>query len=429
MGQNEIHDTDPGQVGGVPYAPVGGVAPAPPPSTVEPSSSSDDSSIASSTSTSSSSSYDSSFPQLDAPSDEFDFNAFLTVQTRKERDIARDLLDKWLESLDERARRTLEELRSPQYHAWLLRHSPAFYAQLERNQNRIEDEIRIHQSPEYLSWVGTLNPRDRDAQVAVESVAATQAAGIDAVGSYVDRTRSGEVSAIEAMPLVAASIAIGVSNIGEVITAKEVGKVADMNAAFFEQLWDHITPTITQEIRPDILGLIGAMMMVRLTALTTVEMVENNPAGKLAEPKKFGEEYAKLVIQLVTGKDLDNQCAGMLAGQSERPGDGSTVLKIVFLSTALALLYKQEAGKITGEEFDAMITGEIPLKKGDTKAVLVGLMRTLLSGLPADTREKLLDGLFDYMNGNPKVEEKMTEAAKLYASLLQSMPNPRPIAG
>lgn len=429
MARDNIDNT-----GELPPGAVYPLTPQTPPDSVAPSSSTSSSTVAPASETSSiepSSSQsqqhapDSAMPILDEPS-AVDFEALHRLSMQK---IANEMLDKWLDSIEEQGRRVREELRSAQYLAWLKLHSPDYFAEVERKADRISGESAAMSSPDYLAWVATLGPSDRDYQRQYEDRVGLQVETIQSVGNFVGRVRDGEISMSSAVPLAAASFVLGITSTGEMLTTAELGQAADMNASTYKEMWNHVGNNLP-EIRPDILGLLGAMMMVQFTAQATVNTIAD-PAGDAGgKPnKKFAEEYAKTVIQMVTGKDLDNAGGAMLSGKADNPSAGVTVLKISFLATALALLYKNEAGKITGDEFAGMLSGEIPLEKGDLKATLAGLIRSSLGQLPGDMRLTLVNNLLAYMDTNPKVEQKMAEASKMYSGLMRGMSNPAPLEG
>ena len=430
MPNNDIGNTDSTPSGVViPSIPLDAVTAPPPSSTSAPSSES--STISASTSTSSTHNIDPGMPTLPPPEDqslEKELAAFELLHAKKMREIAHSVLDKWLEGLREAARRRLEELRSPEYLNYMKQHESAFYATLQRAEERIEAELGLRKTPQYLSWVGTLNPSDQEHQRAYDKELTSFVSKIDAVGNYVERSKSGQVDPVNAVNLLAASYAIGTSSVEGVITVKELGIGAAMSASSFHEMWDKMSPQMNPEQRPDILGQIGALFMVQLFAKTAVETFGGEAAGKqAAATKNFSKEFAKLVIELVKGPEMNKLSDPMLAGKAKNPDQGVVALKVAMLSIALAYLYRSETGRMTPEEFDAMAQGKATFKEGDPKAELSGLISKLLDSIP-DQKENLLDGLYEYMDNSPKVEQRMGAAANLYEKLLASMPESRPIS-
>lgn len=404
--------------------PVGDVG-APPPQTT-PSGSSDRSTSTISPSDASMEALvqDPANPFLDQPSP----SNIAALFSQKQDEIIQSVLDKWLEGIQENNRRIREELRSPKYLNWVREHSPAFFAEMDRKLDKASSEFAVMNSPEYLSWVASLAPKDRDRELAYKDNVGQQIGPINAAASYVEATRHGKIEASAAIPLVAASIAIGMTETGRVVTAKEIGNITDITSTAFKEMWDKTTANLPMEIPPD-MGIIAALFMVRQTAETMAMSVSGGQGGKQADLKQFANDYAKLVMQLVGKKDLDNIGKDVLAGKTDRPEEGVALLKVSFLATAMALLYKADTGDtLNGEKFAALLNTREPPKESDTLGVLATLMRFHLSSLPADTRVRVIENLMAYMDTKPKVEDKMAEAAKLYASLMQEIPlDERPI--
>ncbi len=127
---------------------------------------------------------------------------------------------------------------------------------------------------------------------------------------------------------------------------------------------------------------------------------------------EFAKNYAQKVLDLVNGSQFNSLAMALVTASTEEGGSLSEErtqqqiqkLKIVLLSTALALLYKTESsfkgqgGGITGKEFLDMVNGNDGLLDSPLKKDLVAQLRTWQAQLPKGESDQLLASIGAYVD-------------------------------
>lgn len=325
-------------------------------------------------------------PELPAPSE----IGVLVGET--ESNVVSDMLDNWLESIEEQAEKHKEWIKSPAYQVWLETHSPA-------ERGKIEDENELRTS--YF----------------------------EGMGDYLRTVREDPEAAI---PFMTASFVIAASFIGDahmvVDTASTelvgVNPIQDAATQFH-----HIVPPDFRDNANLVVNLFAMGVMYYATAETI------GGVGKGERPKdlNFARNFAKGVIDKVNSNDINALLGAMLVHKSEkgepvtkdRINQMATMAKLIMLALALAIVYKVQTGWLTGQEFAGMMNGEISLPKGEMESEVLQTMKNLLQQLPPEERVKVLIALMEYFDSNPSVEA-MLNPKKVYESgLAQSLNLPQ----
>lgn len=178
------------------------------------------------------------------------------------------------------------------------------------------------------------------------------------------------------------------------------------------------------------LGLIGAIYAAGIQYFTLAQIASES-VGKNARPKdgEFAKGYAENVVKLIGDPQFNAYLLAIVArgvpqGESlvkERLREQCAMVKVVLLSSALAMLYKSEAGKMTSLEFAAMLKGEIKFQDGDIRATLVALIRENLDEISPALKEVILGALLEYFDSDPAIEA-LGDPAKVFAGIYGTLP-------
>ncbi|MBA3957398.1 MAG: hypothetical protein H0X51_03240 [Parachlamydiaceae bacterium] len=349
----------------------------------------------------------SSHPQL---SDDFEVSPMKKVDQKHE--IIMGMLDNWLDNLREQDDRTKEKIRSSSYQAELEAKSPS---QIAKNEAKSTHEIE-RQAVTSPSYAGVQQSHSMQTDVAN---------GVQSFMQGID----GDAAAKARLPLTATSFVIGADFIGNAITVAEVGKSPRMDASTYEKMTEQVaamTPNAADFAAQ--LGLIGAMFMVQ--AGYQAQLVSGgDPKGKepVVRDLTFIRNYAKTVKEVVGGREMDYWIRGMVMRQipgsdaaSEARKEQLVILgKVVLLASALAMYYKYETKKITGQEFLGMLDGVTKFEDPkDLRHSLISMINGFLGQLPAAERASLRNALSAYMDKNPDTES-MLKPTRLFSGVME----------
>ena len=323
-----------------------------------------------------------STPELPAPSE------IGVLVGKTESNVVSDMLDNWLDNIEEQAEIRREWIKSPAYQVWLETHSPA-----ERGKIEDEDELRTSY--------------------------------FEGMGDYLRTVREDPEAAI---PFMTASFVIAASFIMVVDTASTelvgVNPIQDAATHFH-----HIFPPDFRDNANLVVNLFAMGLMYKAT-LITIGGVEE---GEKSKDLNFARNFAKGVIDKVNSNDINALLGAMLVHKLEkgepvtkdRINQMATIAKLIMLALALAIVYKVQTGWLTGQEFAGMMNGEISLPKGEVESEVLQTMKNLLQQLPPGERVKVLIALMEYFDGNPSVEAMLNPKKVYERGLAQSLNLPQ----
>lgn len=356
----------------------------------------------------------------------------------KEHEIAKNILDAWLESIREDAERIAEQLRSAAYQNWLRVNNPHFFAEVQRK-SASETEVAISQTPQYLEWVASLSPEMRLQQWLYNQMIALRIGLAEGVENFSGNVSRGDPEAIAMLPFMAATLVIGEDLITLAVNSVVTPFVGVSSTASFHHIWQSIATSVLSPLDVQAeLGLIGALFATGILYQTTVQNIASQRERGQEKEKnlEFGKRYARNMIQLTSGNVFGDFVRAMLINKLEgaekladiRKEQLIAIVKIVLLSTALALVYKVQTGKITGREFDDMVNGRMIISFDSIEAKLVQLIRHYLGALSDKEALSLRTALADYMDRDPKINN-LLDPGHAFEGLLQNFQSSGPLAG
>jgi hypothetical protein len=232
------------------------------------------------------------------------------------------------------------------------------------------------------------------------------------VGKEKDVNQDQQVFELMSMFLVGAGLA------STALHTIAVGSVEFSHLTGIQQIQHVMMNVIPDEQFRAELGLIGALFGASAIYRTTwVTLMEGQGAAGSGKKKNaaFARNYAKDIEKLVTSTKLDNfvlvSCMKMERGQGkpavteERLRQLAAIIKLVHLVSALAVIYWIETKHITPEEIADMMNGKMQLPEKDPRLPLIKLVQQQLKLIPPDEKKRVLQGLFDYLDSKPKVDD------------------------
>ena len=178
------------------------------------------------------------------------------------------------------------------------------------------------------------------------------------------------------------------------------------------------------------LGIVGAIFAAGIQYFTIAQMASGSAEGKAAKKDiAFAKGYAENMLGLVASSSF-NQYLTAIVAQSvpkdkalspQRSIELVAMLKIILLSSALAMVYKAEAGKMTGTEFAGMLSGNIKFEQGDVRASLITQIKTNLKLLSPKDQERFLITLLEYFDGDPSIDT-LADPSKVFAGIYGDVP-------
>jgi hypothetical protein len=174
--------------------------------------------------------------------------------------------------------------------------------------------------------------------------------------------------------------------------------------------------------------------------------------GAPPKDREFAQKLGLSVLKAARGNEVHLTVRAFIINEFIKDGEKVTeqrmqelisIAKLLMLSTALALLYKVDTGKLTDQEFAGMLTGEnhimttelshealekmIEEKTLPAELAALGLISqihkelALLSNL--EERTHILEGILNYMDSDPSVDA-LLDPLKPVKQMLQKVPNP-----
>lgn len=353
---------------------------------------------------------------------------------QKNHEIISAILDGWLENIRKLAKEYEDKINSPQYQDWIKTQSPDYHAAIQRATAE-ETKVAVMSTPEYQSWVlSQINP----AQIQVPQTALTRnetlsVGVVNGLDNYVKNTSPIDATTALTAGFVVASTIIGVGALAAPVTDTINQNIPMINP--MHDQWAYISPLVPSNMAAE-LGLIGALFATGALYRAKLDNLAE-AAGTGTKPMKLDDakQYAEKIIATINSPGfkyfadgaLINKMSGSEALTEARKAELLAIVKLVMLSSALALIYKVEAQKNSSQEFLSMIRGDPSLgdvifKAGDIRAKLVNEMRKNLASLqdPAE-RTRILEALGEYMGTDPS-EEALSSLHSVFEGLLSTTP-------
>lgn len=352
--------------------------------------------------------YNSSSPKLSTA-------VFVSEISSLSHDIMTNMLTAWVDSIRKIADQIEEELKSPKYQAFREIQSPAYIAKTERTTTEGINKT-VAETPEYQSYVASLQQR--------YMVFNDIANGAENVIQGVSNDPSDASKA--ALALITSSIVLGADFIGSNITVPDLG-TARMDITSFEKMTEQAVASVPNAADFSAqLGLIGALFLVptiyQAEAITRGAEEKGPPVRNWA----FATVYDNLLRDRVKGHAIDDWIRGMVIGHLPKANISPDKLiamgKAILLSSALALYYRVEAGKMTGQEFLDMLDGKVKFEKADDpRHGLIALINGYLDQLSPADRTSIRGALGKYMDSNPNIEH-MLKSGRLFSGVFSQIP-------
>lgn len=197
----------------------------------------------------------------------------------------------------------------------------------------------------------------------------------------------------------------------------EVNPVANMYAK--------IMPALIPDMSLQ-LSIVGSIFAVGVQYFTVAQVAKGSLDGGGAAPKDatFAKGYAEKMMALVGSSSFNNYLMAIVTQSvpkdktvaPQRAAELVAMVKIILLSSSLAMLYQIEAGKMTGEEFAGMLNGTIKFDADSLKGKLVSLINGNLALLSPKDRASLLSSLLEYFDGNPSIGA-LAEPSKVFEGI------------
>lgn len=195
----------------------------------------------------------------------------------------------------------------------------------------------------------------------------------------------------------------------------------------FVNMAHQITPPIMGDMRAE-LGLIGAIFAAGIQYFTVAQGIAAGGKGGSSKDAAFAKGYAENILGLMRSAGFN---AYLLAIVTQSVPNGKTLdpqraqelvamVKIILLSSALAMLYQVEAGKMTGIEFGGMLNGNIKLEAGELKAHLASQIKGNLKLLSPKDQENVLNLLMEYFDGDPSIDS-LADPSKVFAGISKTL--------
>lgn len=189
-----------------------------------------------------------------------------------------------------------------------------------------------------------------------------------------------------------------------------------------------IVPNVNQMVA---LGMIGAIYGAAIQYFTVAEIAAKGTETK--DKKKdtlFAEGYAKNMIDLVKSSSFNSYLMAIVTqnvpkGETVSPESAFeriAMVKMILLSSALAILYQAEAGKMKGQEFAGMLNGTIQFAPGNIRAQLVSLIKANLDIVKdPKVKEAIITSLMEYFDTDPSIDN-LSKPAELFKQLGETLP-------
>jgi hypothetical protein len=182
------------------------------------------------------------------------------------------------------------------------------------------------------------------------------------------------------------------------------------------------------------LGMIGAIYGAGVQYFTVAEIAAKGAGdgGGKEKPKDsvFAQGYAKNMMNLVKSESFNSYLTAIVTQNIPKGGfvspestlERAAMVKMILLSSALAIIYQAEAGKMTGEEFAGMLNNTIKFEDGNIRAQLVSLIKANLNLIQdPKVRGAIVNSLLEFFDTDPSIET-LSKPAELFKKLGAKVP-------
>lgn len=192
-------------------------------------------------------------------------------------------------------------------------------------------------------------------------------------------------------------------------------------------MYNQVAVPVMGDMRAE-LGLIGAMFSAGIKYFTVAQAAAEASGDKLKDGA-FAKGYAENIIGLISSASFNQYLAAIVIrstpkGQTldpKRAEELVAMVKIILLSSALAMLYQVEAGKMKGAEFAGMLNRTIAFPETDIRSRLVDLIKAHLKLMNPSDKEKTIAALLQYFDGDPSIDS-LADPSKVFAGLYEALP-------
>jgi hypothetical protein len=230
--------------------------------------------------------------------------------------------------------------------------------------------------------------------------------------SYQEIKHQQAIAPNEIFPIFAIGMIIMGTGITQALLPDPTVGTVQMNpiVSMYNQTIPHVMTDMQAQM-----SMIGAIFAVGVQYFTVAQLAssESGKAGKEAQKDlNFAKGYAENMIGLISSAPFNSYLMAIVS--QSIPGDKTlapqkaldlvTMLKIILLSSALALLYQAKAGKMTSTEFAGMLSGNIQFAPDDMHGKLIVQIKAHLALLSPKDQEKILTSLLEYFDTSPNLD-------------------------
>jgi len=332
-----------------------------------------------------------------------EYQNFILKIEEKESEMINSMLDSWIKSLEERAKRLREEIGSPSFQNWLYEQSDAYRAKVERD-TPIEMRNLIQSTSEYQAWIASLPIAEYETESSWEIRRDMRIQLAEGTVDFYNKTDSEIAGSVAIAAFMIASSFIGnftaVGANDNLFVLNPVQEATGQLASLF--------PVDLQN------ALYLAVNFAALGAIYYAHAETIKESGGKAEPNnpEYVRAFAANMMKQLNGPEVQKLVASILSNHPaakdltpEKLGQLVTIAQISMLSVAMAALYKSETNWISGMDYAGMLVDGEP--RSDEERVLQSRLQELLQQLPPDMRAKVIEGLMAYMDQNPSIKELM----------------------
>lgn len=313
-----------------------------------------------------------------------DTAAFLAQTQLKYEEICTNVLTAWSNSIHQQNEEIKKEMKSQAYQEW----------------------EKVHGHDGYESWLNTLSPEQR-LQVQTYPHLDKTSNILDGLNDYLVKIKtSQDLKLNQDLPFITAALMTAgtFSALPDTVSTTQILVKPLKDAG--DKILTQYAPNQAAE-----LGYLGALFMNGASYFALGQTVAKTGAPEKEINYEFAKNYGQKVLSLVNGSEFNSMAMALLTNRIE---GGETLseeriqnlvmsVKIVMLSTALALLYKTESsfkgvgGGITGVEFTGLVNGNEKLADSQLKKDLVNEIAVARDRMP-DNGTRLITGLSVYVD-------------------------------
>lgn len=229
-------------------------------------------------------------------------------------------------------------------------------------------------------------------------------------------------------PTFSVGVVLGAIGVHEALLSTPLTQVA-MNPIV--DMATSAVPYVMGDMRAE-LGLIGTLVIFGYgLQYGAVASQAKNEAGQKFDEKSYARNFAEQVLSTISDAQFNayllaivsQSSSGSEAMTDQGKSQSIAVVKLVLLASALAALYHAEAGKMTGQEFAAMIRekkGEgddvIKFSDGDFKNNFIYLIRGYMTFLEPIQQAKFMEAMMEFFDKDPSIST-LADPSKAFADM------------